>query len=171
MHLCLARFSGCPMCNLAYRNYARKLSEVEAADCEYVVVMHSSSELILENQGSMDWAFSNEALSWVADPSFDLYKAVGSGRQPLWRLLISPSVLATSVKSLYAGMYFGSLGSGGFFRRAEMTTGVKNMVPLDLLVDTRSGLVTALSYGPTVAAHKDAAWAVAEATKAAAAAP
>ena len=159
------------MCNLSYRNYARKLSEVEAADCEYVVVMHSTSELILENQGSMDWAFSNEALSWVADPSFEFYKAVGSGRQSLWRMLTSPTVLATSVKSLYAGMYFGSLGSGGFFRRTELTTGVKNMVPLDVLVDTRTGVVTALSYGPTVADHKDAAWAVAEAGKAAAAAP
>ena len=159
------------MCNLSYRNYARKLSEVEAADCEYVVVMHSSSEVILENQGEMDWAFGNEALSWVADPSFELYKAVGSGRQAFWRLLTSPKVLLTSVKSLYAGMYFGALCSGGFIRRAELKTGVKNMVPLDLLVDTRTGVVTALSYGPTVADHKDAAWAVAEASKAAAAAP
>ena len=167
VHLCIARFSGCPMCNLAYRNYARKLVEVQAADCEFVIVCHSTAELILENQGSAEWAFASEAMSWVASPSFEHHTAVGSGRQAFWRFFISPTVLVTAVKSLWAGMAPGR----DFFRRAEIFTGVKNVVPVDIMVDTRSGVITAISYGPSVADHKDAAWAVAEAKKAAAAAP
>lgn len=167
VHLCLARFSGCPICNLKFRNYSRALKDVEAANCEMVIVCHSTSEMILENQGDADWAFGSEAMSWVADPNFETYKAVGSGRQPLWRFLMSWTVMSKSIQALWAGM----MPKKNFARRVELTTGVKAQVPVDMMVDTRTGTITAISYGPSAADHQDAAWAVAQATKAAAAAP
>lgn len=131
------------------------------------IVCHSTSDMILENQGEMEWAFASGVMSWVADPSFELYKAVGSGRQPFWRFLTSPTVMSAAIRALVAGM----TPKKDFFRRVELVNGVKTQIPVDMMVDTRTGVVTAISYGPTAADHQDAAWAVAEANKAAAAAP
>ena len=167
VHLCLARFSGCPICNVTFRNYSRNLTEVAAADCEMVIVCHSTADMILENQGEAEWAFASDLMSWVADPSFELYKAVGSGRQPFWRFLISPTVMKRAMQGLFAGV----TPKKDFFRRVELVNGVKTQVPVDVMVDTRDGVVTAISYGPTAADHRDAAWAITEAKKAAAAAP
>ena len=52
----------------------------------------------------------------------------------------------------------------GFFRRS-VADPVRDKVPLDLFIDTRTGLITALSYGPTLAHHKGADWAVEQAKR------
>jgi hypothetical protein len=38
-------------------------------------VLHSTKEIIKENQGNAEWA---RTMNWVADPKFNLYKAVGA---------------------------------------------------------------------------------------------
>ena len=75
-----------PSSNLNYRAYSRKLVEVEKADCEFVVVLHTNKELIQENQGTAEWS---KGMHWVADPKFETYKALGVGHQPLWKALLN----------------------------------------------------------------------------------
>jgi hypothetical protein len=46
--------------------------------------LHSSKEIIQENQGSADWS---RKMNWIADPKFDFYKKVGAEEQSVGYLL------------------------------------------------------------------------------------
>lgn len=133
---------------------------MEKADCEFVVVLHTNKELIQENQGSAEWS---KDMNWVADPGFETYKKLGVGRQPLWRALFSWTVLVTAVRGMFHRMFFGRTPLD-FFRRS-LSDPVRTQVPLDLFIDTRSGLITALGYGPSLSDHKTADWAIEQAKR------
>ncbi|KAJ3211025.1 hypothetical protein HDU67_004827, partial [Dinochytrium kinnereticum] len=135
IHLQLRRFSGCPVCSFHLRSMSRILPTLETNQTQEIIVFHSSREIILENQVSVDWT---RGFTFVADPKRDLYKALGaefSGGLYLFRLRWSTLWVAMKGIREFLGR-----------KRWGAEEGVTQR-PMDLLVDASTGLILDLKYG------------------------
>lgn len=136
LHVQLRRFSGCPVCNFHLRQFAARAAELRSkCHLQSVVVFHSTKEVIVENQGSAEWA---AMLDFVADPTRALYKLCGaekSGWKYLFRLRWKTLVLGMrGMRGLLATRHWGA--------EAGIT-----QQPMDMLVDVKSGCILDLKYG------------------------
>ena len=125
LYLHLARYSGCPVCNLHFRTVARRMPEMKERNIEVVFVMHSSQQVMLENQGSLEWA---KELNFVADPEMKIYKQLGAMQS--WLKVSQPTGLATAAAG-FVDFHFKNHGAENG----------RNWVPLDILIDRATGKV------------------------------
>jgi peroxiredoxin len=135
VHLQLRRFSGCPLCHIHLRNYAREMDVVLEHGVTPVVVFHSSPDVIVENTRHVDWAAQ---FKFVADPDRELYKKAGaelSGWRYLFRMRIKTFALALS-------------GMPGLMKRKRWgaEAGLTQR-PMDILIDSKDGRILDLKYG------------------------
>ncbi|KAJ3301649.1 hypothetical protein HDV03_000528 [Kappamyces sp. JEL0829] len=135
LHLHLARYSGCPICNYHFKKYSARLQEVKEQHIETVFVLHSTKDTIIENQGSMLWTTK---LNFVADPNRHVYKAAGRTSALSFFRMFDRKTRAIGKSML---PYIKSVEMFGFFN------GGLSQRPIDLLIDRRSGLVLATHVG------------------------
>ena len=133
IHFQLRRFSGCPICNVHLKSIASHYSEIQACGVKEVIVLHSSADIIKENQGSVEWA---KELTFIADPTKALYKSFGATQSGIMSLLS-----AATLKAVFNGKAITKL-----FKREGAEAG-KNQNPMEALIDTATGEIIDIHYG------------------------
>eukprot|EP00834_Sanchytrium_tribonematis_P008397 NODE_971_length_2831_cov_1.606515.p2 type:complete len:195 gc:universal NODE_971_length_2831_cov_1.606515:591-1175(+) len=131
VHLNLRRFSGCPLSNLNMRETARELSTIQSAGIREVIVLHSDPEVIMENQGTAEWA---KGISFVSDPHKIIYKKCGAGTMPGGFEKVKH--LVDEGMKLVCGFKKGNL--------CEQTD--LHQLPMELIVDCTDGTIIAVHY-------------------------
>ena len=144
IHIHLARFSGCPACNLNFKRYADRSAEFQKAGIRNVMVLHSEKKTIVENQGDkFGWM---DKLDFVADPKRVTYKKVGAEMQ--LSALCTSGLLVLMLQCLPCVFAVKDEGVGeGRTQR-----------PVNLLLDAKTGQVVEKLYG----ARFDDCWTVAQ---------
>jgi peroxiredoxin len=135
VHLQLRRFSGCPICNLHLRNLSLNLPKLNLIGVKEVIVFHSPEDVIQENIRDVDWT---NGFNFIADPKREIYKEMGaesSGWKYLFRMRASTFLIG--LKSLPRLLK----------TKRQGAEGVLTQRPMDLLIDSSSGLIVDSYYG------------------------
>lgn len=138
IHFELRRFSGCPLCNLHIKHLSDALPKLKAAGIkEEVVVFHSEAHIIKENQLQAPFT---KGIQFIADPELQLYKQFGieDFDESKWEL-------APIIKVEEEGLQLP--GAQAMLKNHGKGKGGENKKPLDVLVDTATGKITAIHYG------------------------
>lgn len=137
-HVQFRRFAGCPICNLHLRGVARRNDELRAHGVAEVAVFHADRDTMLPYQGDLPFVV-------VADPTWELYRAVGADRRSVVGLL-HPGAWAAGLKGMVGPFATNPLGSGDHLG-----------LPSEFLIDAER-IVRAVKYGD----HADDQWSVDE---------
>lgn len=79
VHIQFRRFAACPVCNLHFRSFVRRLDEIVAAGIQEVVVFYSDAKTTLDLQGHLPFPA-------IADPKKELFAKFGADRRcSFWR--------------------------------------------------------------------------------------
>jgi len=148
VHLQFRRFSGCPVCNLHLRSFARRRRELDMAGVREVALFHSPAEELRRHTPDLPFAL-------VADPGKRLYAEFGVESSP--RALIDPRAwlpILRAIAFVVAGVVTGTVRVP-----AAHPHGGRLGLPADFLIapdGPMDGRVIACKYG----AHVDDHWSV-----------
>ena len=99
-----SRWAGCPICNLHITSVSRRISELEAAGIEVVMVFHSPAQDVIELRGALPFTL-------IADPDKEKYRAFSVGRSLLslahpvaFRVLRSEAKLGNKAQRIHGGV-------------------------------------------------------------------
>jgi peroxiredoxin len=137
VHLQFRRFTGCPVCNLHLRSFARQKALLDAEAITTVAFFHSPADGMRPYQGDLPFPV-------VPDPERHHYRAFGVERS--WRAILHPRVIAAALSGLFrapSNPLAGGSAQGG--------------LPADFLID-ETGRILALHYGR----HANDQWSVQE---------
>jgi peroxiredoxin len=126
IHLQFRRFAGCSICNLHLQSIVQRISEIQAAGIQEVVVFHSPKESLLPYQGKFPFDV-------IGDPEKKLYAQFGVGS----------SVFALLDVRAWPAMVRG--GSVKDKPKGEPEGGVTGL-PADFLINAE-GKIVASHYG------------------------
>lgn len=107
-----------------------------------VVVMHSSQEILQENQGQFMWS---KAFEFIADPSREIYKKVGA--EPNRWYLINPIFFLRAIAKF--GPFAPQENKEIIKVTSKMRSGgeIHTQAPVDMILDTSTGQVMDIDYG------------------------
>eukprot|EP00834_Sanchytrium_tribonematis_P006548 NODE_492_length_6837_cov_0.395963.p5 type:complete len:183 gc:universal NODE_492_length_6837_cov_0.395963:6680-6132(-) len=131
IHLVLRRFSGCPICNVYLKLLSSRIPDIKNAGIRSLFVFHSTADVILENQGTAEWA---SELEFIADPDKLLYKELGAFTASKTAFL-HPKILKVVKEGL-------SLVKS--YKRNGDEAG-KNQLPMEIMI--KNGKIIAIHYG------------------------
>lgn len=146
VHLQFRRFSGCPVCNLHLRSFARRHDEIVAAGIQEVAVFHSPPDELRPHTAELPFAV-------VPDGEMRLYAEFGvqAGR----RALLDPRAWPTIVLAVVADLW--RVVRRGQPLPASSPNGGRLGLPADFLIAS-DGRIVACTYGE----HADDQWSVDE---------
>jgi hypothetical protein len=136
-HLQFRRFTGCPVCNLHLRSFAREHQRIASAGVQTIAFFHSPREAMLPYQGSLPFPT-------VPDPQRRWYREFGAERSLL--AVLHPRVMCAALRGLVGAR------SNPFAGGSEQAG-----LPADILLDS-AGVIVATHYGK----HADDQWSIEE---------
>lgn len=136
-HLQFRRFTGCPVCNLHLRGFARAYEQITSAGIQIVAFFHSRREAMMPYQGDLPFPT-------IPDPQRHWYREFGVERSRL--AVFHPRVIGAALRGLVSAP---SNPLAGGHQQSGL--------PADLLID-RTGAIIATHYG----AHAADQWSVEE---------
>lgn len=136
-HLQFRRFTGCPVCNLHLRSFAREHERLAGAGLRVIAFFHSPREAMVPYQGALPFPA-------IPDPERRWYQAFAVERSLF--AVLHPRVIAAGLRGL-VGAPSNPLAGG--HEQAGL--------PADFLID-RAGTILATHYG----AHANDQWSVEE---------
>jgi peroxiredoxin len=138
-HLQFRRYSGCPVCNLHLRSFARRIDEIKSAGIREVVVFHSSAKVMQEFQGELPFQA-------IADPRKKLYAEFGADRSMPSTAPLNPRTWCTACNALLRGYRFNRL------RGAKGEGEAQNGLPSEFLISS-DGTILEAKYGKRIDDH------------------
>ena len=127
LHLHLARYTGCPVCNFHFKQFADGYEQVKSKGIKSAFVLHSSKEDIIEHQLSMSWTTS---LTFISDNKEEIYGLVGLKPLSFWETLKSLPALIKAIRKVgFNKKYQKDLKDADYQR------------PADILIDLKSGKI------------------------------
>ncbi len=126
LHLHLARYTGCPVCNFHFKQFAEGYGQVKSKGIKSVFVLHSSKEDILEHQLTMSWTTS---LNFISDEKKEIYGAVGLEPLSLWETIKSIPALIKAIRQV------------GYNKKYQKNREPQYQRPADILIDLKNGKI------------------------------